>query len=159
MSWLISIRVAFSFCYSGVSLRLSVVDRKVAIMWCEERKGVLPCSTSLMYSLCGYSFLAMSSSRFWKMACLSSSKSMTSAVYADVTLFGVSEARVVSAEEADPAAGVAFRLELLLLDEPLDALVELLDLSLEQFRHDLVKLLGYYKAFTNLLTGRLLLTR
>lgn len=45
---------------------------------------------------------------------------------------------MMPAKESDPAAGVAFGSQLFLLNESLDALVELLDFSLEQFRHDFV---------------------
>lgn len=63
---------------------------------------------------------------------------MTSAVSGGRTLFGIPEAGVVPPEEADSAAGIALRPELFLLDEALDALVELLDFCLEEFGHDFV---------------------
>jgi hypothetical protein len=44
----ISLRVCLSASSSGVSLRSIELERNAEIMWSDERKGVLPCSTSLM---------------------------------------------------------------------------------------------------------------
>lgn len=83
---------------------------------------------------------------------------MTSAVFGGCTLFWMFEAGVMPSEESNPTARIALRPQLFLLDESLDALVELLDLSLEEFRHDFVKFLRDAR-LTNLFTGKLLLTR
>lgn len=68
------------------------------------------------------------------------------------------ESALMLHEEPNSPTGVASWVELLLLDEFLHAFLQLLDLGLEQLRHNFEQFLNEPK-FTNLLTGRLLLTR